>query len=722
MMLYVKRKIFNQRRTYTATKELASIDEALAYADKYTQTTCTIYRIETSIFDGEKLVYTLDTDGREKDFRQEVKPVHADELLPTDTMQEKEPPKSVVQKAEPLEKEAKSDTLKARETENTERNLVPAKFTIKHGITYFDSRQVAVMVDKRHDNLVRDIDGYYKTISENISSHSSKLRADDYFKKSSYKAGTGKTYPCYLISKMGCEFIGNKMTGDKGILFTAMYVKLFNEMETIQKQKKTEYWQYLRARSKEEYKALTDMIKIFVDYATAQGSKRAKFYYIAFSKLTNGTSYQIKIDGSIAKNSQTNQFFDGDGDGEEGGDYVLDFTIEPLDLTAPEIVSVDPAVDGEALGTNRPTIRIELSEEINWNEDKYVDLISVKDSDGKTYGGSISHAVIGGISVIHYKLAEDLPLDKCIQVSVNGGIEDFGGNQSEPYSWKFLTEYRPVINRTMVSNLDSEAGWWAPAGSGSSAGLVQDANSWAAVSDSYSVESAGSCKLTYAFDAMATTPSWMIRQYCSSAAGVVVANNVNGMLNFWLYGDGSNNKVSVMVRANNGSGGLKHPVMIPVSFRGWKHITWDMKNDPYEAFTGTEELNGAWILDSFFIVHENTDDTPDVPQQAWEGEMLFDDLEYIIYDETAVRTATLDDFDSVDELETSRLYVYMSDGVLHVEEPALKAVSVYNVSGQEIAGASATESFAFDMSACPNGIYIVKIQTENGIFSQKIIK
>ena len=62
MMLYVKRKIFNQRRTYTMTKELASIDEALAYADKYTRVTATIYRIETSIFDGEKLVYTLDTE------------------------------------------------------------------------------------------------------------------------------------------------------------------------------------------------------------------------------------------------------------------------------------------------------------------------------------------------------------------------------------------------------------------------------------------------------------------------------------------------------------------------------------------------------------------------------------------------------------------------------------------------------------------------------------
>ena len=281
------------------TKELASIDEALTYADKYTRVTATIYRIETNIFDGEKLVYTLDTDGREKDFRQEVKPVHADEQLPTGAMQEQEPPKSVVQKSEPPEKEAKSLPFNLNDTQEVRDKTSPTKlFTIKHGITYFDSRQVAVMVDKRHDNLVRDIDGYYKTISENTRGHSSKLRADDYFKKSSYKAGTGKTYPCYLISKMGCEFIGNKMTGDKGILFTAMYVKLFNEMETIQKQKKTEYWQYLRARSKEEYKALTDMIKIFVKYATAQGSKNARYYYIIFSKLINGITATIDRDNT----------------------------------------------------------------------------------------------------------------------------------------------------------------------------------------------------------------------------------------------------------------------------------------------------------------------------------------------------------------------------------------------------------------------------------------
>ena len=303
MMFYVKRKIFSQRRTYTMTKELASIDEALAYADKYTRVTATIYRIETSVFDGEKLVYTLDTDGREKDFRQEVKPVHADELLPTNTMQEQKPLKSVVQKAEPLEKEAKSLPFNLNDTQRVRDKMSPTKlFTIKHGITYFDSRQVAVMVDKRHDNLVRDIENYIKVISETSKLRPQNLKADDYFIKSSYKIkGNNKTYPCYLISKMGCEFIGNKMTGDKGILFTAMYVKLFNEMETIQKQKKTDYWQYLRARSKEKYRALTDMIKIFVEYATAQGSKRAKFYYIAFSRLINGITATLDRDNTDAE-------------------------------------------------------------------------------------------------------------------------------------------------------------------------------------------------------------------------------------------------------------------------------------------------------------------------------------------------------------------------------------------------------------------------------------
>lgn len=37
--------------------------------------------------------------------------------------------------------------------------------------------------------------------------------------------------PCYEVTKLGCDFLANKFTGEKGILFTARYVKRFDEME-----------------------------------------------------------------------------------------------------------------------------------------------------------------------------------------------------------------------------------------------------------------------------------------------------------------------------------------------------------------------------------------------------------------------------------------------------------------------------------------------------------
>lgn len=96
----------------------------------------------------------------------------------------------------------------------------------ENGKIYVDSRQVAEMIDKRHDNLIRDIENYISILSQ-----TSKLRADNFFVKSSYQAGTGKTYPCYNLTRKGCDMVANKLTGEKGVLFTAEYVTRFEEME-----------------------------------------------------------------------------------------------------------------------------------------------------------------------------------------------------------------------------------------------------------------------------------------------------------------------------------------------------------------------------------------------------------------------------------------------------------------------------------------------------------
>lgn len=89
-----------------------------------------------------------------------------------------------------------------------------------------DSREVAEMVGMRHADLMRNIDHYIEIMGQNA-----KLRSDDFFIKKTYTAGTGKQYKRYDITKKGCEMVANKLTGEKGILFTAEYVERFNDME-----------------------------------------------------------------------------------------------------------------------------------------------------------------------------------------------------------------------------------------------------------------------------------------------------------------------------------------------------------------------------------------------------------------------------------------------------------------------------------------------------------
>lgn len=98
-------------------------------------------------------------------------------------------------------------------------------------INTINSREVAPMIGKDHAHLCRDIQGYIEDISANPS-----LDSLNYFMESSYTDKQGKPRKCYRITKMGCEFVGNKMQGTKGNQFTAMYVKRFNEMEQEQHQ------------------------------------------------------------------------------------------------------------------------------------------------------------------------------------------------------------------------------------------------------------------------------------------------------------------------------------------------------------------------------------------------------------------------------------------------------------------------------------------------------
>lgn len=89
-----------------------------------------------------------------------------------------------------------------------------------------ESREVAELIEKKHDNLLRDIRGYKKILED-----SSNLRSQDFFIESTYINTQNKIQPCYLLTKKGCDMVANKITGEKGIIFTAIYVTKFEEME-----------------------------------------------------------------------------------------------------------------------------------------------------------------------------------------------------------------------------------------------------------------------------------------------------------------------------------------------------------------------------------------------------------------------------------------------------------------------------------------------------------
>ena len=98
------------------------------------------------------------------------------------------------------------------------------------------SREVAEMMELRHDALLRKIDNINKVLSPqkcgNEKSSPQKCGNEIYWVESNY-IYNGRTLREYLVSKEGCEFLAHKSTGEKGILFTHRYMERFKEMEQI---------------------------------------------------------------------------------------------------------------------------------------------------------------------------------------------------------------------------------------------------------------------------------------------------------------------------------------------------------------------------------------------------------------------------------------------------------------------------------------------------------
>lgn len=97
--------------------------------------------------------------------------------------------------------------------------------------------EIAEMMELPHYEILKKLegttnpDGSVKQVGIIPTLGKGKIPVTDYFVKSTYLTAQNKEMPCYEVTKLGCDFLANKFTGEKGIIFTARYVKRFNEME-----------------------------------------------------------------------------------------------------------------------------------------------------------------------------------------------------------------------------------------------------------------------------------------------------------------------------------------------------------------------------------------------------------------------------------------------------------------------------------------------------------
>ncbi|MBA4535132.1 Rha family transcriptional regulator [Brevibacillus halotolerans] len=95
----------------------------------------------------------------------------------------------------------------------------------QNGQLLVDSREVAVMIERPHNDLMKAIRNYAEHLTQGDFS------LGEFFLPSEYVDKQNQLRPCFLLTRKGCDMVANKMTGEKGTLFTATYVTKFEEME-----------------------------------------------------------------------------------------------------------------------------------------------------------------------------------------------------------------------------------------------------------------------------------------------------------------------------------------------------------------------------------------------------------------------------------------------------------------------------------------------------------
>ena len=116
------------------------------------------------------------------------------------------------------------------------------------------------------------------------------------FKSESYKTG-GRSGTEYLLDEQQATFLITLMRNSKTVVefkkvLTKEFFRLRSAIRLMSDQLNNPERTKIRDDGKAPYRQKTDVIEEFVNYATSQGSKSAKKYYMGFAKMENRSLFE----------------------------------------------------------------------------------------------------------------------------------------------------------------------------------------------------------------------------------------------------------------------------------------------------------------------------------------------------------------------------------------------------------------------------------------------
>lgn len=432
--------------------------------------------------------------------------------------------------------------------------------------------------------------------------------------------------------------------------------------------------------------------------------------------LAPETSYQLRIGDSAV--GAYGHGFDGDADGTAGGDFVLNFQTSQTDVFAPVITDGFPRPRQRDVPV-RPVITYTFDEELDPATVVPERFSLTPSGGGASFPGAVEYNVISERSVITFHPESDLERGVYYSFTIEPGLTDLAGNAIDKSRAIPFETTRAVYEYTYIDPFEpSDDGvWWQPQGSGSTTGIDTDSTAFT-TDPEMSVRSAGSTesqKLSYGWDTGAA--SHLIREYLSGGPARSVFFDTEQIIQVYVYGDGSGNKIRI---ALDDSQGHEVSPWYTLDWYGWRLIEWDLREGELGTWIGNGALEPPLRMDSFQLTYE--------AGAAEYGTIWIDEF----------RLARQVDNTAAEDLELP------DDVVLYPNYPnpfnptttlrfglashAPVTLAIYNALGQQVEMLmsdkvleAGTHEISWDARDLPSGLYVLRLITPDRQLSRKLI-